>query len=146
MHAGFSVLVALLLSLLHHGNISASTTLTADITPAVTVTVTPSVTPSETPSLEPSDTPAPTTVTPTPTATVSPSVKPTEDRDGDDDNDGDGHGRHRGRGKGDGLTGLLNAIFHHDENNERFEDKHGGTVTVTGIPTKEPEQEGHEGR
>ncbi len=107
MNTGFSLFVALLLSLFHHGNLSTSAlTVAADVTPSVTPTdtIVPTVTPTD---------------TPTPSVTITPSVTPTGDGDKDDmlGLHADVHA----------LFGLMNAAFHHEQNEQRFEDKHGSS-------------------
>lgn len=119
----------------HHGNtnLNTQTTVQADVTadptvtptdtPSVTPTDTPTVTPTDTPSVTPTDTPTvtpTTTVEPSPTATVSPTVTPTPTQgDGDKDDmldlKADFHA----------LFGLMNAAFHHERNEARFQAKHG---------------------
>lgn len=133
MHSGFSVLVALLLSLFHHGAITTNTTLDANVTPTVTVTVTPSVTPSDTPSVSPTDTPSITpSVTPVVSPTVTPSVTPSVSPSGTPNPSG----TPQGEGDKDDMWGfvpanikaffgLSNAASHHEQNEQRFEQKHG---------------------
>lgn len=124
LNTGFSVLVALLLTLLHHGHVSANTTADIDVTPTVTatpsVTVTPtdmpSVTPTDAPSVTPTETPS---ITPSVTPSATPSVVPTGDEDGDKD-DMLGLGA-----KIRAFFGLSNAFHHHEINEERFLEKHG---------------------
>ncbi|MDE2026567.1 MAG: hypothetical protein KGJ07_08840, partial [Patescibacteria group bacterium] len=84
-----------------------------------TATVTPTVTiaPTNTPTVTPTDTPI---VTVTPTVTTSPTVTPVPTLgDGDKDDllnlKADVHA----------LFGLMNAAFHHEQNEQRFEQKHG---------------------
>ncbi|HET9946497.1 MAG TPA: hypothetical protein VFQ63_00340 [Patescibacteria group bacterium] len=121
MNTGFSILVAFLLSLLHHGDatLNAQTTAQVEVTP----TVTPSVSPTET--ITPTDTVTPSVtpdVTVTPSVTPSVSVTPTGLPKGDGDKDdmlglkADFHG----------LVGLMNAAFHHETNETRSESRHGG--------------------
>ena len=126
MHAGFSLLVALFLSLLHNGQITTNTTFDADITPTVTVTptVTPTgtpdvtVTPTDVPSVTPTDVPTITpTVTPSATPSVSPSITPSGDGDKDDMFDLGASIK--------AFFGLSNAAAHHEINEQRFIQKHG---------------------
>lgn len=87
-------------------NANAKVTVTADVTgePSVTPTVTPTG-----------------TVTPTVTPSVTPSISP-RPTDGDKDDmlglKADVHA----------LSGLLNAAFHHEKNEDRFQEKHGVSV------------------
>jgi hypothetical protein len=130
MNTGFSVLIALLLTLFQHGHINANIQTTAD------VTVTPSVTPTETitPTVTPSETVTPTeTITPTVTVTptVSPSPEPT----------GIWNGIRWVPANIRAFFGLSNAARHHEINDERFESKHGVKPTHAVEPTETEENE-----
>ena len=124
MNTGFSVLVALFLTLFNHGHINANVQTTAD------VTVTPSVTPTETitPTVTPSETVTPTeTITPT----VSPSPKPT----------GIWNGIRWVPANIRAFFGLSNAAKHHEDNEERFESRHGVKPTHAVEPTETQDNE-----
>lgn len=123
----FLMLAGIFLPHNHNLSANAQTTVQADVTvaPSVTPTDNPTVTP--TPSdvtVTPTVTVAPSvapTVTPAPTATVSPTVTPTPAQQGDGDKDdmlglkADVHA----------LFGLMNAALHHEQNEQRFDTKHG---------------------
>lgn len=112
MGIALSILLTLFGHLMNPGHSLANqTTVQADVT--IEPSVTPSVTPEET------TTP---TETVTPTVTVTPSVSPVPTGDGDKDDmlglKADAHA----------FFGLMNAAFHHEQNEKRFEQKHGVSV------------------
>lgn len=125
MNTGFSILVAFLLSLLHHGDASLNAQTTAQV--EVTPTVTPSVSPTET--ITPTDTVTPSVtpdVTVTPSVTPSVSVTPTGLPTGLPKGDGDKDDMLGLKADFHGLVGLMNAAFHHETNETRSESRHGG--------------------
>lgn len=113
----FSVVLTFFVHLMNPNPVKTDATVTADVTvdPSGTPTVTPLVTPTG-------------TVTPTVTITpsVTPSVSPEPTGDGDKDDmfglKADAHA----------FFGLMNAALHHEQNESRFEAKHGDKTSQSG--------------